>query len=669
MQNIVILQKNKIRGKMENLIATKILQAVMSDNESEFSRLVTSNSDLKIRFGRFPLLSVCYLFKSYKILTKFEIAMLGVGNYQAFDEVFVIYKTFKKYAKKALRLYCDGETIVQPAEMLAILDDRNHLATNYKKLYKTDKVVQNIKKIYILNKNTDINISTAKLEIKCGRLMRWQKLSAIIVATVLAIFLSLTSSVILGINFSSGLGTTKCPIVLRTEEEFLKALDGGSLVYKLDTDIKISSDYSAKNFSGVLDGNGYKIFASDKLGEGLVKKLSGTIQNLNIEIFDEELLINGSYSVFASEVTGNIYNCTASGKLIIDCKLENTEATSNAYISIFATINNGNIVDCNSDVFVEANNASGKNAYLSGIVGENFGTISSCKNNAESFVSDTVDLAGLVAINIGKITDSTNNAKLVQTSSLKWLPNCAGIAITNEGLVEGCNNTAEISATSTLEEELSDKEEFHVYCSGIVVDNVGEVNSCKNSGNILGESKLIRIYLAGIVCRNLTTNNNKEGIVFDCEAKCNIFATSDNGDVYASGAVCINTSILDCVDYFGIISTSTMKNSFSAGICTYNLYGKISGCRTNVNFDNKIFDPQSISKSAAVAIIIWDFSISGNKFDALLYLSNNKYVKNSTFSCSVWQFSNFGGIWNSLEDIECGCEGVKSENELGLEAD
>ena len=107
---------------MDSNIARKIFEAVKLDDVKAFSSLVKSNADLKIRYGRFPLLSVCYLYESYNILSKFETPMLLISSYEVFGEYIEIYQKFKKYAKKALRLYVFEYEIVQPVEMLAILD-------------------------------------------------------------------------------------------------------------------------------------------------------------------------------------------------------------------------------------------------------------------------------------------------------------------------------------------------------------------------------------------------------------------------------------------------------------------------------------------------------------------------------------------------------------------
>ena len=50
----------------------RLLRAIIDDNIEEFSSLVKSNATKSIRFGRFPLLSLLYLYGSKRILKVYE---------------------------------------------------------------------------------------------------------------------------------------------------------------------------------------------------------------------------------------------------------------------------------------------------------------------------------------------------------------------------------------------------------------------------------------------------------------------------------------------------------------------------------------------------------------------------------------------------------------------
>ena len=133
---------------MEQERAQKIFEAIKKDDLKLFSSLLTSPQDFQICFGRFPLLSICYLFESYKILSVYENRLLSVNRFEKIYEPFEIYKKFKQKAKRCLRLYVGSEKIVYPIEMLAILNEQRLIKDNYKKLFKNEEILNNITKIY-----------------------------------------------------------------------------------------------------------------------------------------------------------------------------------------------------------------------------------------------------------------------------------------------------------------------------------------------------------------------------------------------------------------------------------------------------------------------------------------------------------------------------------------
>lgn len=227
---------------MESKDAKLLFDAVKADDEKAFSKLVSSNADLKVRFGRFPLLSVCYLFESYKILTKYEKAMFASSsNYTfVFEEYYDIYKQFRKYAKKSLRLYGESDAIIEPAEMLAILGRRDLLVSNYKKLHRTEKTVSNIKKIFVLNFDEDVCISTAEVKLAKGKPNFRQRVVSLVLVAAMVIFSLLSGGALLAVGTRAGFGTEASPIKISTEQEFLTALAGGTACYKLENDITLS---------------------------------------------------------------------------------------------------------------------------------------------------------------------------------------------------------------------------------------------------------------------------------------------------------------------------------------------------------------------------------------------------------------------------------------------
>ena len=66
---------------MEQKKAEQIFEAIKKDDLKLFSSLFVYQSDFNLCYGRFPLLSVLYLYGAYSILSKYEKSLLRIGNY------------------------------------------------------------------------------------------------------------------------------------------------------------------------------------------------------------------------------------------------------------------------------------------------------------------------------------------------------------------------------------------------------------------------------------------------------------------------------------------------------------------------------------------------------------------------------------------------------------
>lgn len=635
---------------MESKDAKLLFDAVKTDDEKAFSKLVSSNADLKVRFGRFPLLSVCYLFESYKILTKYEKALFSSSNTYnfVFEEYFDIYKKFRKYAKKSLRLYGEADAIVEPAEMLAILGRREMLVSNYKKLHRTEKTVSNIKKIFVLNFDEDVCVSTAEVKLAKGKPNFKQKVFSLLLVAVMIVFSLLSGGALLAVGTFAGFGTENSPIKISTEQEFLTAIAGGTACYKLENDITLSHEVDPQNFGGTFDGNGHKIVAGNKLKNGLISMLSGTIKNLKIEINFEELVLQSDYAVVAKAVTGKIDNLEVSGSVKAKMGLTEIEATENSFFSIFAANNAGEIKNSVSKVNVVAENHSGKNSFVSAIAGENSGKIFGCKNLAEKIEAETVDLAGIVAINSGEVENCENHATIYQTSGEQWSPNCTGIVIANQGLVKNCKNFGEVSAVSTFE---SQEAVPTIYCAGVVLENIGEVSLCENFANISADGKSAIVFASGVVCRNLV-NGNIQGKISQSNAKCKVTTKSDGSNAYGAGVVAVNTGLVSASNFEGEIESTSSLGAVSAGICAENYYGQIRDCFAKTTF-TKNDSPNNLQK---VHLIRFSFDMMPVP---IAYSSGNKYVSTDPDVAGGCGFIRATGGTIIFDDASCGCEQVQ----------
>lgn len=646
----------------------KIFDAVKKDDLKMFSSILISHSDLNLCYGRFPLLSLMYLYGSYKILDRYEKFMLGIKNYKVTDEYFEIYKKFKKHAKKCLKLYVEKDKFVDPIEMLAILDERLILKQNYSKLYKNEEIVKNLKLIYNLKENSDVEISMNEFDCKKKKLNVKQKIFNSIILIFLCICLIFSGTSIGVIGFKTGIGTAGSPIIIRNEQEFISALKNGKKNYLLKNDMTLSSKEISGlyNFSGTLDGGGHKVVFEDEINNSLFKKLTGKLKNLNFEIAYSNFEINNNYAIIAEYSSGIIENCEISGTFVgKTLETENdvsSEEVEDVFVSLFAVENAGVILNCLANVSVNVVNVNETNVYFSAFAGTNNGEIKYSKNSSEKeyqiqIETDTVDVAGIVAINNGKIYGCENFANISQVSSKAWHPNTAGIAMTNNGNIEASKNYGEIKSESKLAlDDLTDEQKiqfenndlfFYVFAGGIVADNFGVIDNSRNFGEITGLSVISTVYAGGISAMNEKSDKDKSlsPQILKSKSECEVFVLSTEGDVYAGGVSAYNANILNNCAFIGKIVTNSTTAAYAGGVCAANFWG-IS--QVHDSYAKVSFKSESNDDVLTVFGQIYSFiQISTRSYIAFIpnYFSNNYFVNDESKDYPA------GNVWIVFESM------------------
>ena len=492
----------------------QIHEAVVKDNLAEFKKFVKSNSDLSFSYGRFPILSLCYLYGSYKILEKYEKFMLGLSNYTDADEFSEDYLKFKEVAGKSVRLYSDQKVL--PIEMLAILGDSETIAKNYKKLYKTGEITEKLQKIYSLTHEETIEISVSKFAARKNKISVPRKIFLSLVLVVMCFMLAFPAMCLGIIGASTGLGTKASPIVIRNESELIKSLEKGNRSYKLLNDIVLTKKLNAEKFSGNLDGDSHSLTLSDKQDCSLFETLSGTVSNLKISAKLDEFDISENFGVIATNSSGNIEGCEVS----VDGTV-NFIAEEDTYFSLFVVTNDGKITNSKASGNITAKNDTNTNAFLVGFAGTNNGEIENCKTENGEFLTDTVDLAGFVIDNYGKISGCENNFNLSQSTEKEWHPNTSGIVINNYGEIAGVVNRGEISSVSTNKSisNAGNEDGFFVYSAGVACVSLNAISNAKNYGKISASSLYSSIFVGGIA--GLSTVDQEaetEGTIKNCKS-------------------------------------------------------------------------------------------------------------------------------------------------------
>lgn len=652
---------------MEQEKLRDLFVAIKKDDVKSFSFLMTSNTDLNISFGRFPILSLLYLYGSYNILKSFEKTLMPIHNYKREEEPYEAYKKFKSKAKKAVRLYQDEECFVYPAEMLAIVDNRFLLDKNYKNLYKNEEISLKIEKIYNLSGEYEISVNLQKITLKKKKLTFKQKLIGFGLVAVAVLFSLLGGLSVALVPSIVGRGTAKSPIKIANEVELVTALGKGNRFYELENDIVLTKQIESKDFSGMLDGRGFKIVAGNNLSDGLFETLSGTVANLGIDIDTQNFKIDKNYGIIAKNSTGKIENCVISGTLSGTASLD-----EDINIGLFVATNSGEVKNCTSRARVSLSNSGATNVYYSNFVCVNDGKVEGCIASVGEIVTDTVDIAGIVCINNGTIASCENYTSLSQTSAKEWHPNVGGIVCSNAGTISGSVNYGELFAESTLAVK-PEQGDMVVLVGGIACDNTGTISACQNDGTVSGVSDISYIYAGGIAARNIYTEQNG-AIVENCKASSNVIGKSLNSMVIAGGIVGETDSYIYASFYLVTISTikncgfvgeinTNAKTALAGGIVGFNYYSEVYGNYSAVSFVNSFVDGDVTSVQTKGTIISQtkEFIVGT---ESLVY--NNHYVKTTDNAASMNLLEVILGYQKltPLSDLESGSTAYDAFDEI-----
>jgi len=280
-------------------------------------------------------------------------------------------------------------------------------------------------------------------------------------------------------------------IVITTADELTAIADNPTAKYVLGNDINYKGDIwtPIETFSGILDGNGHRIYNFVVSGTnktvGFMLKNNGTIKDLSLEEFTFNYISALGYNqsqyagVLAAINNGNVDNCHL----------------SNASVLFDVTVHHGDAIDW---------------AYMGVLVGENTGTISNCTNkvditysgvarNTNSSGSGVCHLyawvGGIAGINKNTITKSSVyntmtcmlEGTLNTSSSARYTSNdqfIGGVAGENTGSIEECYVRTDIHCTYSGAQHRGGGNWKYVGAGGIAGVNGGSIADCITKGKI-----------------------------------------------------------------------------------------------------------------------------------------------------------------------------------------
>lgn len=595
---------------MKQEICDELFNAVLNDDVKKLSHYIKGNEN--IAFGRFPVLSLCYLYGSKKIIRKYKKILLKINEYKIVDEKIEIYSRFKQVAGRCLRLYLDENSLVSPLEMLAIMGKENTLTKSFTIAEKNEKIINNLKSIFKIFAQ-QIEIKNDKIKISTKPFSEFQKRNRLTVLIVFSSFILvlLLSQAVIGISF--GLATGFSYFEIDSEKQLYLALNSNGC-YKLTSDIEIENFESIDTFSGDLDGDNHFLFVNSLPQESFINKNKGNVKNLKIIFADGNINLAESYSLFVCDNFGTIENISVvCGNIIfvID-KSQNSEISVNAI-----SVNNyGTIKNCEVKANISLEGNSSGDCFVSAFAGINSGIVESCTFLEDSSVSSIeVDIAGIVCENKlnAQVVGCKNYAKLSQiSSSEQWSPNVGGIAISNYGIIKNSKNFAELSIISN---NAGEQAQGSVFLAGISAFNYRDIIGCLNKGNLIVSSKRILVYCGGIAAYSSYSselNNSYISKISGCGTQCQLNLSTENESafVFAGGiSGYFYGEMIDCYTLASFVNGNNQEKYFvgnAIGVATvwYHLFG--SG--VYANFDN-IYALKQDNITYQIGSLIYDGNI------------------------------------------------------------
>ncbi len=538
----------------------ELLNAIKRDDVTLFASIVANRGRyLSLCYGRLPVLSLCYLYKSKKINKQFGKSLAKITNFLIVEEDYDSYKLFRAHAKTCLRLYVFEGAVVYPLEMLAILGDNLYLKQMYPIAYKNDKITDNIQIILATLFNYTSNIVNNKIIILGkNKLSSIQRISIIAVSVVFLLMIVFSSTVWGVLPLIKGKGTLANPIKINGEAQLLEAIEG-DLHYVLTRDIVLTKIWSPVDFAGHINGKGNKIIASNFVQNGFIKELTGSVKDIEFVVDNLYLALDKSQSFFVDFNNGTISNIHMS----VDAEfVQGEEVDTFVYISLLTLENYNEIKNCQIQATINFENESVYYAYFSTFAAINNGLITRCLTQQGSTINtSTVNVGGITAVNDaeGVVEECKNNAQISHISDKEgWFPQVGGIAIENYGIIQDCTNNGNIYAYSGASES-----DVHLYIGGIVSLNYNNILKSKNNANIKVNAAKFHIYLGGIA----SFNNTRDAVIYNCGSYGMLDASSEGENAYTFIGGIAGSNLGKIEDSFAHTEVfSDSANAFLGGI-------------------------------------------------------------------------------------------------------
>ena len=387
-------------------------------------------------------------------------------------------------------------------------------------------------------------------------------------------------------------------IVISNLDQLMAIKDQPDANYLLACDINCKGETLTPidEFSGELEGNGYKIFNftinENGISTGFIRTNNGAVNNLSFGDFTFDILIGTAdykyYGIVAAINNGTITNCHV---IDSELKLQSTVSIASSanfagYIGGIVGQNNGSIVDCSNKLVINVSVSTLAQAtyygcsvsstyYIGGICGynsenailngcANYGKIDSLVYSAGSLYTHNYHSAasaaytyayigGLTGYNVAEIDSSVNTAEI--DSEIKQSAYYSAAYGYVGGLV-GLNNGKCTNDYATGNIQQSGNSD--VYVGGFVAYNKGKTYNCYSTTNIdINDSSAIIKSVGGFAGENILENGYEATI-----NKC-----------FSTGSITLGKASTDS-GYFVGRTTGTEKDCYYLDTMTINIVTK-----------------------------------------------------------------------------------------------
>lgn len=280
--------------------------------------------------------------------------------------------------------------------------------------------------------------------------------------------------------------------VITTAEELAAIANDPSGQYILGNDINYNGENwtPIENFSGVLDGNGYRIYnyscgnGTDENTYGFVKINTGVIKNIVFDEFNFTYAYDNNNTAIAGVIaavnSGTIENCELRTGQINLSAVNTGTSTRVGYIGGVVGQNTGTVINVINKVdvtvlarnYIWVSNKDGKiQVWVGGIVGRNEKTVEKCLVESD-----------IVCTNISRAPDGGGSQTFVSIGGI-----VGGNAILGSSTVKECAAYVDIvinCGVYTYSSYNYTFSEMYLWGGAIVGDNFASIEDCLGIGSI-----------------------------------------------------------------------------------------------------------------------------------------------------------------------------------------